>query len=590
MKILKIIKKVLIEYLPKKYHKKSLLICFANFIGDFLELIGIGFIPIIIYNLFQPEELRNILEDKNIYFLDPILQSEHSIIWIFSILIAFFIFKNFFLLAIFFFQKKLIISIYNSQKKEIFARYLNCKYEDYLQKNPSQLIGLINVGVPETTSLVEQILIIIREIFLIFIVIVSIFLIDPVSTVITFFCFIFFIVIFYSLTNQLSSWRGKLSYILSIKNLKVIDETFNLIKEIRLYNKRHFFFNLFADQIEVAEKQKLYNSVLSVTPRYIIEIGLLLIIFLILFFFNFILGDLNKSLPVITFISVAAIRLIPAFRMIASSINHINFRSAHLSSVLLELKNLQKENYHNKENHDDEKNFNFKNQIKISNVKFKYKEHKNDSLNIKNIEIKKGEKIGIIGQSGSGKTTFINVLLGFLDPYSGEILVDGKNIHKNIFNWSKIIGYVPQEINFLDDKISKNIALGIDENKIDKDKLENAINVSNLKEFVKNKKDGLDTIIGNNALKVSGGQRQRIGIARALYGEPQILILDEATNSLDRENEIDIINEIISIKNLTSIIIAHRVESLKKCDKIIVFEKGEITNQGKFDEVIRSEK
>ena len=590
MKILKIIKKVLIEYLPKKYHKKSLLICFANFIGDFLELIGIGFIPIIIYNLFQPEELKNILEEKNIYFLDPILQSEHSIFWIFSILIIFFMFKNFFLLAIFFFQKKLIISIYNSQKKEIFNRYLNCKYEDYLQKNPSQLIGLINVGVPETTSLVEQILIIIREIFLIFIVIVSIFLIDPVSTVITFFCFILFIVIFYSLTYQLSSWRGKISYILSIKNLKVIDETFNLIKEIRLYNKKRFFFNLFEDQIEVAEKQKLYNSVLSVTPRYIIEIGLLLIIFLILFFFNFILGDLNQSLPVITFISVAAIRLIPAFRMIASSINHINFRSTHLSSVLLELKNLQKENYNNEENHDYEKNFNFENQIKISNVKFKYKEQKNDSLNIKNIEIKKGEKIGVIGQSGSGKTTFINVLLGFLSPYSGEILVDGKNIYKNIFNWSKIIGYVPQEINFLDDKISKNIALGVDENKIDKDKLENSINVSNLKEFVKNKKDGLDTIIGNNALKVSGGQRQRIGIARALYGEPQVLILDEATNSLDKENEIDIINDVISIKNLTSIIIAHRVESLKKCDKIIVFEKGEIINQGKFDEVISSEK
>ena len=402
--------------------------------------------------------------------------------------------------------------------------------------------------------------------------------------------FILFIVIFYSLTYQLSSWRGKISYILSIKNLKVIDETFNLIKEIRLYNKKRFFFNLFEDQIEVAEKQKLYNSVLSVTPRYIIEIGLLLIIFLIFIFFNFILGDLNQSLPVITFISVAAIRLIPAFRMIASSINHINFRSTHLSSVLLELKNLQKENYNNEENHDYEKNFNFENQIKISNVKFKYKEQKNDSLNIKNIEIKKGEKIGVIGQSGSGKTTFINVLLGFLSPYSGEILVDGKNIYKNIFNWSKIIGYVPQEINFLDDKISKNIALGVDENKIDKDKLENSINVSNLKEFVKNKKDGLDTIIGNNALKVSGGQRQRIGIARALYGEPQVLILDEATNSLDKENEIDIINDVISIKNLTSIIIAHRVESLKKCDKIIVFEKGEIINQGKFDEVISSEK
>ncbi len=145
---------------------------------------------------------------------------------------------------------------------------------------------------------------------------------------------------------------------------------------------------------------------------------------------------------------------------------------------------------------------------------------------------------------------------------------------------------MPQEINFLDDKISKNIAIGIDEENIDRDKLLNSISISNLSKFVKEKKEGFDTVIGNKALQISGGQRQRIGIARALYNQPKILILDEATNSLDKKNEINIINDVISIKDLTSIIIAHRVESLKKCDKIIVFEKGKIINQGKFDKVI----
>ena len=588
MKILTIIRKTIKNYLPRRYYFRSLTICFANLVGDFLELIGIGFIPIIIYNIFNPTELERILKEKNITFLDPLLMSDYSIFIIFGILIVFFTFKNIFLLVVFYFQKKLLISIDNLQKSSIFKKYLNCEYEDYLQKNPSYLIGLVNVGIPETTSLIEHTLIIIREIFLIFIIVLSIYFINPEATIITLFCLTLFLLVFYALTAKMSAWRGKLFFILKIKNLKIINETFDLIKEIKLYNKENYFFKSFKNQLLLAEKQKLFNSVLNVLPRYIIEISLLIVILLILYFFYFFLGDVNKSIPVITFISVSSIRLIPAFRMIVTSFNQINFRSTHLSAVLLEFNSLTTKKKINEKEKFDSKDGEiiFENSIKITNLKFRYRDAENETLNIENFEIKKGEKIGIIGPSGSGKTTFINILLGFLNPTSGEILVDKKNLHNNIFSWSKMIGYVPQEISFLDDKISKNIAIGIDEEKIDMDKLLNSISISNLSEFVKEKKEGLDTVIGNKALQISGGQRQRIGIARALYNQPKILILDEATNSLDKKNEIDIINDVISIKNLTSIIIAHRVESLKKCDKIIVFEKGKIINQGKFDKLI----
>ena len=161
-------------------------------------------------------------------------------------------------------------------------------------------------------------------------------------------------------------------------------------------------------------------------------------------------------------------------------------------------------------------------------------------------------------------------------------------MQKNIVGWSKNLGYVPQEISFLDDKISKNIAIGVEEENINTDSLKNSIKASNLTEFINQSEDGVDQIIGNRALKISGGQRQRIGIARAFYNQPKILILDEATNSLDEKNELGIIDDVISIKDVTTIIIAHRIENLKNCDKIIVFEKGKIIKQGTFENIVQN--
>jgi len=175
MIIFRVIKKTIFKYLPKKYYRQSCLICLANFLGDLFELVGIGFIPIIIYNIFNPAELDNFLDEKNIFIFDRILNHEFSIFITFGILIIFFSLKNLFLLLVFYFQRKLLIKIDNSQKAKIFNRYLNCEYEYFIQKNPSYLITLINVGVPETTSIIENILIVLREIFLITIIFISIY-------------------------------------------------------------------------------------------------------------------------------------------------------------------------------------------------------------------------------------------------------------------------------------------------------------------------------------------------------------------------------------------------------------------------------
>ncbi len=581
MKIFKIILKALKYYLPFKYSLKYKLTCVLNLFGDLLELIGISFFPIIIYNILNPKELENFLHNKNIFFLDPVLQNESSIIIIIGCLVLFYFLKNIYLLFVFYFQKKLMIDIEIDQRSKIYQKYLKeIEYEEYLKKSPSYLYSLVDRGIPDTTVILDYILLLIREVFLITIIFVSIFLINIYASIITLISLISFVIIFYFFTAKIARWRGKISWIFKVKNAKIVSETFDLFKEIRLYNKDEFFFEKYKHQIYVSGRNRLFLSILNYLPRQLLEIGLIFIIFLVICFSFYFFGSYNEIMPSVTFIAASSIRLIPAFRITTTSINDINYKSKYLDTIVDELELLKSEPQIDIKNIKDELNENeiikFENSIKISNLRFKFKGSDKEILNISNLEIKKGEKIGIIGPSGSGKSSLINLILGFLKPSTGEIKVDGKNIKNNLLGWSKNIGYVPQEIFFLDDKISNNIAFGVDEKKININKLKRSLEISNLVDFVNSCDAGVDTVIGNKALKISGGQRQRIGIARAIYNTPSLLILDEATNSLDEKNEVEIINDIILNKDLTIIIIAHRLECLKNCDKIFKINNGKL--------------
>ena len=225
--------------------------------------------------------------------------------------------------------------------------------------------------------------------------------------------------------------------------------------------------------------------------------------------------------------------------------------------------------------------------LKMLDVNFSYPESKLVSCKNINLEVRKGEFIGIIGTSGAGKTTLIDLMLGLLQPQSGEIKFNNSNIQKNLVGWNSKIAYLPQEIFVLDDSIKKNITLVDDVQKIDNDKLDKSIKQSKLVELIEDLPDGLDTIIGERGIRLSGGQKQRIAIARSFYHEREVLVFDEATSSLDTNTESEIMEEIKQLKGLiTIIIITHRLQTVKNCDRVYQIENGQIIKSGKFDEVV----
>jgi ATP-binding cassette subfamily C protein len=230
----------------------------------------------------------------------------------------------------------------------------------------------------------------------------------------------------------------------------------------------------------------------------------------------------------------------------------------------------------------------FNNSIKFKEVSYNYTGSKMKAVNDVTIEISKGTSVGIIGRSGAGKSTLVDIILGLLKPKSGEIIFDGENvdIKKNI--WQTQIGYVPQNIYLLDDTIKNNIIFGINEDDIDELLLAEVIEMAQLKSLVNSLPDNINSIVGNRGAKLSGGERQRIGIARALYNEPKILVLDEATSSLDMDNENKILNEIYqNKKDKTLIIISHRNNTVKYCDSIYVMENGKVIDNGSFQKIMK---
>jgi ABC-type bacteriocin/lantibiotic exporter with double-glycine peptidase domain len=229
----------------------------------------------------------------------------------------------------------------------------------------------------------------------------------------------------------------------------------------------------------------------------------------------------------------------------------------------------------------------FLNQIVLDKITYRYPNTTLEALKNLSLTIKKGESVALIGKSGAGKTTLVDVILGLLIPEGGDIVVDGRSVYEDLRSWQNIIGYIPQSIFLTEDSLERNIAFGVPDHLIDHEKLRYAVQAAQLSEVVKDLPEGLNTLVGERGMRLSGGQRQRVGIARALYHEREILVLDEATAALDNETE-NLVTE--SIKSLggtkTIIIIAHRLTTVEHCDCIYVLDKGQILDSGSYQDVV----
>ena len=392
------------------------------------------------------------------------------------------------------------------------------------------------------------------------------------------FYFFYLVFIFFFTKNKLSKLgeeRLKTNF-LRIKNLQ---QVFSGIREVKLFNLERYNLKIFNKIHEIFFNnyaiQQNYRDVL----RPFFEFFFIIFVLFLIFFSLLLKKNSTELILFLTLLSVCAIRLLPITSRLIYNIQTIKFKS---HSIELLIKSF-KLNMENKITNSKKENINyaFQDSIIFENVYFNYPESKNELLNNINIVIRKKDHIGIIGESGAGKSTFIDLFCGLLRPSSGIIKIDGKDLNQNILSWQKLIGYVPQNIHLIDDTIISNIAYGIEEEKIDIKFLDNIINMSNLRGFVSELPEGLLTIVGERGVKLSGGQKQRIGIARALYKKPDILILDEGTNALDVENEKEIIQSLQNFSEKTLIFVSHRPEILKNCNKIFFLDKGTLSLQNK---------
>ena len=300
----------------------------------------------------------------------------------------------------------------------------------------------------------------------------------------------------------------------------------------------------------------------------------MLSIFLIYFLSNDLLNE--KIIPMFGVYLAAAYRLVPSISRIVQSVQHIQFNLVCARNLSSEMQKFSSQNTEKKQVEFKEEKKKFEQQIQFKNLNFAYETNvgnKNDILKDINFTIKKGDMVGVSGESGSGKSTLIDLLTGLQSPNTGEILVDEINIKKFMNNWQRLLGCVPQEVFILDDSLKKNIAFGIPEKEISNEKINSCLKLANLKDFSDNLEKKENTVIGERGARISGGQKQRIGIARAFYNNPEILIFDESTNSLDIETESKILSEISKLKKeKTIILISHDKKNLKNCDYVLNIE------------------
>ena len=364
-----------------------------------------------------------------------------------------------------------------------------------------------------------------------------------------------------------------------------VSEAFGAAKEVKVGGLEDVYVKSFSDSSKTLAQTQASASVISQLPRFILEAIAFGGILLIILYMMAQSGSFNNAIPIVSLYVFAGYRLMPALQQIYSSFTKLTFVGPSLDKLYYDLKNLKPAHVNKNEG-----TISYKKTIALKNIDYNYPNSSRTALKDVSLTIPIKSTVGLVGATGSGKTTTVDIILGLLEAQKGTLEIDGKIITKqNSRSWQRLIGYVPQHIYLSDDTVASNIAFGVEPKNINLKAVEKASKIANLHDFVlKELPKQYSTIIGERGVRLSGGQRQRIGIARALYHNPQVLILDEATSALDSQTEKAVMDAVNNLtKNITIVIIAHRLSTVKNCDTIFLLDKGHLKDKGTFDELIR---
>jgi ABC-type bacteriocin/lantibiotic exporter with double-glycine peptidase domain len=565
--------------LDLKIKKRLFFVGILSFISLFVDAFSVvAFFPVV-KTLFDPNFLDKYLLAYD--FIIPNIFLENIELGILSFLLLIFILKNILVYLLTLIKSKFLLFAQAHLTSFFFSNYINLDYLTFISKNTSFYARNINDNINQFfVGSLKSWIEILNEILVI--ILISIFLIylnwKSFATFSISFSVIGYLIYFYQ-KKKLSRWGKEINIYLTEKE-KYIYQSLDSIKEIKISQSQNFFSNNFFSITKKIAKISVSRDVTLITPKLFIEVLGLSILFLILYLELAKGKSIESIMPEMSVYAIAAWRIMPSVNKIITCLYRIKYSQDSIDILNCEIVKFEKNNLISfTNNRSKKKYFNFKKTINIENLSFKYPGGKKNIFQNLNLKILKGKLTIIYGPSGSGKTTLLNILLGFLKPTGGQVYLDSanSNLFENINVWQSKLAYVPQENRLNDETILANIAFGCSKENLNLKKVYQAIKKSQLSDFVKNIGSGINSSAGQSGVKLSGGQRQRLLIARAIYSNPEIYFLDEATSSLDQETEKKVLHDLKKItKNKTVIFVTHRKRLKKYADQCYEFMNGKI--------------
>lgn len=574
--------------LHRSHKRKILLVLPVLITSSLLELLGVTAILPFVQAVITPEKLfvnQNIRKIATVFGIET---SKQLVLGIGVGIIFVYLFKNIFMIFSYYVQYSFASCVQRDLSVDLFKAFLKKPYTFFLNINSAEIHRSCTIDTQNVNNMITFLFGISTEGLSLLLICVFIFYTDMFIAIGTLLllCLVLIGMIFFF--KPYAKYAGKVYREAEANRSKVLYQTVSGIKEIFVMRRNQIFIKNYLKATNESCKAQRTNNLVTNCPERIIEgicvSGLIGIVCFRLYFND----DMLSFVPKLATFAMAAFKMFPAIGKITSRINGLMFAKPSLDNMVRvisfnrkqEIEGLVYENVGKTTNNIEK--IHFKDTLEVSDICWKYDNQSPYVLSNASMEVKLGQAVALVGSSGAGKTTLADIILGLLRPQNGYVRMDGIDVQLMPEEWASIIGYVPQVVFLLDDSIRNNIAFGIEEMEVDDKKIWEALERAQLKEFVESLPDKLDTIVGERGVRFSGGQRQRIAIARALYSEPEILILDEATAALDKETEAAVMESIEALHGkVTLIIVAHRMTTIRKCDAIYEVGNGSVTKLDK---------
>jgi len=565
------------EILTQKERRNLIWIFSLMLFGTVLETFSLGLVVPVVGLLTKPEYLKS---HPRIDELLNFPSQTQFVVGAMLLLVLVYVVKSIFLIGSLWVQYGYSTGVTKRLGRTLFENYLKQPFTFHLQRNSATLIRNSQNSASVMSGTIDPILSIAADALVTTGMMVLLLVIEPKGTIITILVFVLSSIALRRFSSRRIRLWGEAQNFHKGKIIQHLQQGFGGVKDVKILGRENYFVNQYSDHLDGNANVLRRFSLAQAVPRFGLEI--LMMIGLASLVSTMVLSgqELTGILPVLGLFGAAAFRLLPAVNRSILSAQTINLNRPLVDSVAADLGlSISTASTNNVHSH-------LASSISVEDLSFSYEMASTQALTEVSIDISRGEAVGLVGPSGSGKSTLVDILLGLLEPTSGRVLVDGNDIHDNLRGWQDQIGYVPQSIFLTDDTLRRNVAFGLPKDQIDDNLLSSAIRSAQLEGFVASLPDGLDTIVGERGVRLSGGQRQRIGIARALYNNPDVLVLDEATSSLDTETEHGVMQAVQALQGeKTVIIVAHRLSTVEYCDRLYRLENARIVDEGTFSEV-----